>query len=78
MRFVFFNLHHPPAGEVQPHGDVSHDGRPNERMLAEFLTQAPQKSRARFVVAAGHVHPYGFKPRNAASEGLFLLSKVGW
>ena len=78
VRFVFFILHHPPVVDVQPNFDASHNGRPNERALAEFLARAPQKSRARFVVAAGQVHLYGFKPRNAASEGLFLLSKVGW
>jgi hypothetical protein len=26
--------------------------------LAEFLAQAPEKSRVRFVVAAGHIHNY--------------------
>jgi hypothetical protein len=57
-RFVFFNLHHPPMVDFQPHGDASHNGRPNERALAEFLAQAPQKSRVRFVVAAGHIHNY--------------------
>jgi len=58
VRFVFFILHHPPVVDVQPNGDASHNGRPNERALAEFLAQASQKSRARFVVAAGHVHNY--------------------
>jgi hypothetical protein len=58
VRFVFFNLHHPPVVDVQPNGDASHNGRPNERALAEFLAQTPEKSRVRFVVAAGHVHNY--------------------
>ena len=58
VRFVFFNLHHPPVVDVQPGGDASHNGRPNEKALAEFLAQAPQKSRVSFVVAAGHVHNY--------------------
>jgi hypothetical protein len=58
VRFVFFNLHHPPVVDVQPNGDASHNGRPNERALAEFLAQAPEKSRVRFVVAAGHIHNY--------------------
>jgi hypothetical protein len=57
-RFVFFNLHHPPVVDVQANGDASHNGRPNERALAEFLAQAPEKSRVRFVVTAGHVHNY--------------------
>ena len=58
IRFVFFNLHHPPVVDVQPHGDASHNGRPNEHALAAFLAQAPEKSRARFVVTAGHIHNY--------------------
>ena len=64
--------------DVQPPGDASHNGRPDKGTLAEFLAQAPQKFRARFMVAGGCVHLYGFKPRKAASEGLLLLSKVGW
>jgi hypothetical protein len=58
VRYVFFNLHHPPVVDVQPNGDASHNGRPNEKALADFLAQAAQKSPARFIVAAGHVHNY--------------------
>ena len=58
VRFVFVILHHPPVVDVQPNGDPSHNGRPNEHALAEFLAQAPAKSRVRFVVAAGHIHNY--------------------
>ena len=58
VRFVLFILHHPPVVDVQPNGDPSHNGRPNEHALAEFLAQAAAKSRARFVVAAGHIHNY--------------------
>jgi hypothetical protein len=57
-RFVFFNLHHPPVVDVQPTGDANHNGRPNEKALADFLAKAPEKSRVRFIVAAGHVHNY--------------------
>jgi hypothetical protein len=57
-RFVFLNLHHPPVVDVQPNGDASHNGRPNEKALADFLAKAPEKSRVRFIVAAGHVHNY--------------------
>ena len=39
-------------------GIASHNGRPNEHALAEILAKAPEKSRARFVVAAGHIHNY--------------------
>ena len=58
VRFVLFNLHHPPVVDVQANGDRSHNGRPNELALAIFLAQAGAKSRARFVVMAGHVHNY--------------------
>lgn len=58
VRFVFFNLHHPPVVDVQENGDPGHNGRPNEHALAEILAKAPQKSRARFVVVSGHIHNY--------------------
>jgi hypothetical protein len=58
VRFVFLNLHHPPVVDVQVNGDPSHNGRPNEHALAEFLAAAPEKSRVRFIVAAGHIHNY--------------------
>jgi calcineurin-like phosphoesterase family protein len=58
VRFVLFNLHHPPVVDVQSGFDLSHNGRPNEHALAIFLAQAREKSRARFVVAAGHIHNY--------------------
>jgi 3',5'-cyclic AMP phosphodiesterase CpdA len=58
VRFVFFNLHHPPVVDVQANGDASHNGRPNEHALAEFLAKSREKSGARFIVAAGHIHNY--------------------
>ena len=58
VRFVLIDLHHPPVVDVQPGGDLSHNGRPNEHALAEFLAQAHEKTHARFIVAAGHVHNY--------------------
>jgi 3',5'-cyclic AMP phosphodiesterase CpdA len=58
VRFVFFNLHHPPVVDVQENGDPSHNGRPNEHALAEILAKAPEKSRVRFIVTAGHIHNY--------------------
>ena len=58
VRFVFFNMHHPPVVDVQVNGDPDHNGRPNEHALAEFLATSPEKSRVRFIVAAGHIHNY--------------------
>lgn len=58
IEFVFFNLHHPPVVDFQENSDASHNGRPNEKALAEFLAQTPQHQRVRFIVAAGHIHNY--------------------
>jgi hypothetical protein len=75
VRFVFFNLHHPPVVDVQEGGDASHNGRPNERALADFLDrEAPQGARVRFIVAAGHVHNYERFLRNGI---VYLVSGGG-
>jgi hypothetical protein len=58
VRFVFFNLHHPPVVDLQENGDASHNGRPNEKALADFLARAPGRDHASFVVIAGHIHNY--------------------
>jgi len=74
VRFVFFNLHHPPVVDVQANGDASHNGRPNEHALAEFLAKAPEKSRVRFIVAAGHIHNY---ERFLQDDIVYLVSGGG-
>ena len=74
VRFVFFNLHHPPVVDVQVNGDASHNGRPNEHALAEFLARAPEKSRVRFIVAAGHIHNY---ERFLQDDIVYLVSGGG-
>jgi 3',5'-cyclic AMP phosphodiesterase CpdA len=74
VRFVFINLHHPPVVDVQVNGDPSHNGRPNEHALAEFLAQAPEKSRVRFIVAAGHIHNY---ERFLQDDIVYLVSGGG-
>jgi acid phosphatase type 7 len=74
VRFVFFNLHHPPVVDVQEDGDTSHNGRPNEHALAEFLARAPEKSHIRFIVAAGHIHNY---ERFLQDDILYLVSGGG-
>jgi hypothetical protein len=57
-QFVFLNLHHPPAADNQPDGDLSHNERPNELALAAFLKTVQPRDRAQFIVVAGHVHNY--------------------
>jgi hypothetical protein len=74
VRFVFFNLHHPPVVDVQPNGDASHNGRPNEKAFADFLAKAPEKSRVRFIVVAGHVHNY---ERFLQDDIVYLVSGGG-
>ena len=58
IRIVFFDLHHPPVVDVQKDDNASHNGRPNERFLADILAAAPEKSRVQFVVVSGHIHNY--------------------
>lgn len=58
VRFVIFNLHHPPVADVETGEAASHNARPNEIALADYLKTAPQSKRVRFIVNAGHVHNY--------------------
>jgi hypothetical protein len=50
VKFVIFNLHHPPVADSAP--------RSNELALADYLTTAPQGKRVGFIVNAGHIHNY--------------------
>jgi hypothetical protein len=58
VRFVIFNLHHPPVADVETGEGASHNARPNEIALADYLKTAPQSKRVRFIVNAGHIHNY--------------------
>jgi hypothetical protein len=58
VRFVIFNLHHPPVSDVEPGEAASHNARPNEIAFAEYLETAPQGKRVRFIVNAGDIHNY--------------------
>jgi hypothetical protein len=58
VRFVIFNLHHPPVADIETGDGASHNPRPNEIALADYLTTAPQSKRVRFIVNAGHIHNY--------------------
>jgi acid phosphatase type 7 len=58
VRFVIFNMHHPPVADLDMGDDASHNARPNEIALAEYLTTAPQGKRVRFIVNSGHIHNY--------------------
>ena len=58
VKFVFFNMHHPPVADFQAAGDADHNARPNEMALADMLKASPLRSRVRFVVCSGHIHNY--------------------
>lgn len=57
VEFVFVTLHHPPVADVQTLV-TSHNARPNEMALRDYLDQIAPRSHARFIVAAAHVHNY--------------------
>ncbi len=58
VRFVLLNLHHPPVADIQTVEHVDHNPRPNEMALRDYLEKIAPKTRARFVVIAGHIHNY--------------------
>jgi hypothetical protein len=58
VRFVMFNLHHPPVADIETGAEASHNPRPNEIAFADYLKTAPQSKRVRFIVNAGHIHNY--------------------
>jgi hypothetical protein len=58
VKFVFFNLHHPPVADHEPLLGADHNARPNEIALATLLKSSPARRQAAFVVAAGHIHNY--------------------
>jgi acid phosphatase type 7 len=58
VRLVFVLLHHPPLADVQTLKMQDHNPRPNEQELAGFLDVLAARSKARFIVSAGHIHNY--------------------
>jgi acid phosphatase type 7 len=55
--FVFLALHHPPVADIQK-TNTSHNPRPNEIALRDFLARVAPTMHARLIVAAAHVHNY--------------------
>ncbi len=58
VEFVFIGLHHPPVADKQTLTEKDHNPRPNEIALRDYLSSIALKSRAQFIVAAGHIHNY--------------------
>ena len=57
-RFVILNLHHPPVADFQTRYNVSHNPRPNEIALRDYLESIAPQVKARIIVSAGHIHNY--------------------
>lgn len=58
VNFVLISMHHPPVADIQTRFIVDHNPRPNEISLAQYLQATAATNRARFIVAAGHIHNY--------------------
>jgi hypothetical protein len=58
VRYVLFNMHHPPVADLDPAIDADHNARPNEIALATLLKDSPARKQVAFVVLAGHIHNY--------------------
>jgi hypothetical protein len=71
---VLITMHHPPVADVQTHLQVSHNPRPNEIALRDYLSGAAKTSRARFIVSAGHIHNY---ERHEVDKVVYLVSGGG-
>ncbi len=57
-RYVFISLHHPPVADFQTRVNVSHNPRPNEIALGNYLESVAPTMKARIIVSAGHIHNY--------------------
>lgn len=74
VEFLFISLHHPPVADVQTKINISHNPRPNEIALRDFLERLAPKMRARIIVCAGHIHNYERFERGAVT---YLVSGGG-
>jgi hypothetical protein len=74
VRFVVLVLHHPPVADLQRGEFANHNPRSNELALAGWLDRAAPRSRARFVVSAGHMHNY---ERRESGGVMYLVSGGG-
>ncbi len=70
VRFVFFNLHHPPISAVPP-SPIDPDMTP---LLTLIDGAAPARHQAKFIVIAGHIHNY---ERFLRDENVYLISGGG-
>jgi hypothetical protein len=65
VQFIVVQLHHPPlTRSSDSFFGGGHSPRAPEQDMAQFLESRAAKSRARFIVVAGHVHNYERYERN--------------
>jgi hypothetical protein len=57
-KFVIISLHHPPVADFQTRVNVSHNPRPNEIALRDYLESIVPQLHAQIIVSAGHIHNY--------------------
>jgi hypothetical protein len=74
VEFVFLTLHHPPVADIQTLFETSHNPRPNEIALRDYLAKVAPQSHARFIVAAAHIHNYERQERDGVT---YLVSGGG-
>jgi hypothetical protein len=74
IRFVIISIHHPPVADFQTRINVSHNPRPNEIVLRDYLEALAPQMKAKIVVAAGHIHNY---ERFSRSGVTYLVSGGG-
>jgi hypothetical protein len=58
VKFVVISLHHPPVADFQTKINVSHNPRPNEIALRDYLESVAPRVHAKIIVSAGHIHNY--------------------
>jgi acid phosphatase type 7 len=73
VRLVLIVIHHPPLATEQTHMGVDHNARTNEQSIADYLSSVAPRSKARFIVSAGHIHNY----ERLARDGVMYLVSGG-
>jgi hypothetical protein len=58
VEFLIITLHHPPVADPNPGMTASHNVRPNEEALRNYLKVAAAAQSAKIAVVAGHIHNY--------------------
>ena len=72
IEFVFITMHHEPVADIQLGADDN--PRPNEMAVVDLLNKEKLKSKAKFIVVAGHIHNYERFEQNGV---VYLVSGGG-